>query len=83
MKTINKPRVNKEGLMNLASRVHRSKKGKGSYQRNKRLTFEWFVINWFCCERGSRQTQTTKEKVWIPAPALKGRKNSEKGYGSR
>ena len=31
-----KVRVNKEGLMGSKSRVHRVKKGKGSYRRNKK-----------------------------------------------
>jgi stalled ribosome alternative rescue factor ArfA len=31
-----KARVNKDGLMGSASRVHRPKKGKGSYRRGKK-----------------------------------------------
>jgi len=31
-----KARVNKEGLMGSKSRVHRVKKGKGSYRRSKK-----------------------------------------------
>ena len=38
MKTIKKvkARVSKEGLMGSKSRVHRVKRGKGSYRRNKK-----------------------------------------------
>jgi len=31
-----KARVNKDGLMGSASRIHRPKKGKGSYRRGKK-----------------------------------------------
>jgi stalled ribosome alternative rescue factor ArfA len=32
-----KSRINKDGLMGSASRVHRVKKGKGSFRRQKRV----------------------------------------------
>jgi stalled ribosome alternative rescue factor ArfA len=34
MKTMVKARTNKDGLMGSKSRVHRPKRGKGSYRRN-------------------------------------------------